>query len=348
MKTIFVLATLAFSFSNAFAEEAEIPASEAATTFYAYQVSGVGLVDKFGEDIWHSPTQVGVALNVCLKSRVTGSPVIGEDFSITGNGEHKGWGTAGRAGCMTWDEHLPFKYLSKKVKTVKLVRQIQGTGKFQGSITVQFAVNPWVMGREGILRESVDGVRGVTAASVPIETISEEKYYESLRDVNDRPDISLGGAIDVRGTLLGGTRDVLTLRMATKPVIESHDSNGMLVHKELRDGEFQLATSLVVTEDANKKSLVTEERLTSAAVINGEIRTRLYVAVPSSALSATKLSLVLRLTPRRFDGEAPVNDFAALCELGPVGAGEITKCVITKTCSVNSESGKCGVSELLR
>jgi hypothetical protein len=138
LSSTLLTATLFLSACNLPDTQKRKDGGDAQGSFFADEVSGTLLNEKFQEDI-SLPKERTYAMKVCIRDLKHSKPVINHPFKIE---EIEKETSTDATGCLTWNESVEFEYLTDPV-FIKIDRKIKSAGIHSGSYEVSFAINPW-------------------------------------------------------------------------------------------------------------------------------------------------------------------------------------------------------------
>jgi hypothetical protein len=134
---------------TAFSTFAESSGGQAQPTFFISSVQGDGRFAEIPEKSkkWPLPDKAIYTIRACLHDRETNALLRGQKFEILKleTNELIPADDADSSGCITWQEKVPFNFLSKRSAYLQLDRKIVRPENLDDAQPLSFAVKPWAI-----------------------------------------------------------------------------------------------------------------------------------------------------------------------------------------------------------
>ncbi len=244
---------------------------------------------------WRVPVSVKYTLRACIQDRAEAKDARGHRFHVKApdGREFEALDNTDRDGCFRWEESFPYNYFANDILYIPFDREIVGEGIYNGSRTIQFAINPWATGeskRAGgkafvLLNDGQKTVfefqkdliaprRYAQAALMGEYSPKDGKNFSEL-SIERQDQIKKSSAARVWVDKISYTpikrkslndRMVLDVTLNMEPRLVTTNEDGELESKTIRRGNFKLIAHIVYTDtgrDGDSKMNIQPQEIVS-------------------------------------------------------------------------------------
>lgn len=191
---------------------------------------------------WSIPEKNDYVLTACLSDRITRDRLIGHKFRVESPDQILK-PIADRDGCIKWNESVPFEFFGEE-RYLKFQREIVGDGVHRGAQTIEFALDPWKVSREGQHAEFVWLNQPDLIASQWI--ISDSQKVQAAQIAKFKHQLLVDNmTVELTQEQSGAQGIGLKMDMEMDPYVFLQQMTGEQIRHNFRQGKFNVTASII-------------------------------------------------------------------------------------------------------